>query len=62
MAINARVIRQMEKVGFTFEARQRAWTTCDGVWVDDLVYGLLRDEWPGRAALIEKLGFKTRSP
>lgn len=60
MSINARVIRQMEKVGFTLEARQRGWWYADGVWCDNLVYGLLRDEWPGRPAMIEKLGLRAK--
>jgi RimJ/RimL family protein N-acetyltransferase len=61
MSINARVIRQMEKVGFKLEARQRGWWFADGVWADDLVYGLLREEWPGRAAMVEKLGLRARN-
>ena len=60
MALNARVIRQMEKVGFTLEARRREATFVDGQWVDTLFYGLLRDEWPGRDALIQKLGLKAK--
>jgi len=28
----------------------------DGVWVDGLLYGMLREEWPGREALVERLG------
>jgi len=57
---NIRVQRQMEKVGFTLEARQSAQGYGDGEWTDGLVYGLLRDEWPGRAAMIEKLGLHQR--
>jgi len=60
MGLNARVIRQMEKVGFTLEARARQKFMADGQWTDELTYGLLREEWPGRAALIEKLGLKPR--
>ncbi len=59
-SMNARVMRQMEKVGFTLEARQREGSWADGRWVDWLAYGLLRDEWPGRAAMIEKIGLKAR--
>jgi RimJ/RimL family protein N-acetyltransferase len=60
MGLNARVVRQMEKVGFTLEGRQREATWADGAWTDILVYGLLRDEWPGRAAMIDRLGLKAR--
>ncbi len=55
---NARVQRQMEKVGFVLEARSRTESLMDGVWSDGLFYGLLRDEWPGRAAVIERIGLK----
>jgi len=61
MALNARVMRQMEKVGFALEGRPRQATWADGQWVDGLTYGLLRDEWPGRAALVEKLGLRARA-
>jgi len=57
---NARVQRQMEKVGFTLEARFREQTLMDGEWHDGLIYGLLREEWPGRPALIDKLGLRAR--
>jgi RimJ/RimL family protein N-acetyltransferase len=60
MAMNARVMRQMEKVGFTLEARHREATLVDGAWVDSLVYGLRYEEWPGRPAMIEKLGLRVR--
>ncbi|HML24534.1 MAG TPA: GNAT family protein [Aggregatilinea sp.] len=55
---NARVQRQMEKVGFVLEARNRDESLMDGVWVDGLLYGILRDQWPGRAAVIERIGLK----
>lgn len=58
MALNARVIRQMEKVGFALEGRPREATWADGRWVDALMYGLLRDEWPGREAMLQKLSLK----
>jgi RimJ/RimL family protein N-acetyltransferase len=60
MGLNARVIRQMEKVGFKLEARGREKFLADGQWTDELIYGMLREEWPGRAAMIEKLGLKAR--
>jgi RimJ/RimL family protein N-acetyltransferase len=59
-SLNARVIRQMEKVGFTFEGRTRESAYGEGGWHDMLAYGLLREEWPGRAALIEKLGLRAK--
>lgn len=62
MSLNARVLRQMEKVGFTLEAQQREATYADGQWVDAPIYGLLREEWPGRAAMIEKLGLQAHKP
>lgn len=58
MSLNARVLRQMEKVGFQLEARQREAYWADGQRADSMVYGLLREEWPGRAAMIERLGLK----
>ncbi len=58
--MNHRVMRQMEKVGFTLEAQQRHAALADGVWYDWLAYGLLREEWPGRAAVIERIGLHAR--
>ena len=60
MGLNARVVRQMEKIGFTLEARQRSAFWADGQWTDGLIYGLLREEWPGRAAMVERLGLRAR--
>jgi RimJ/RimL family protein N-acetyltransferase len=60
MGLNARVMRQMEKVGFTLEVRQRQAIYADSVWYEQLIYGLLREEWPGRPALVEKLGLTAR--
>lgn len=56
MSLNERVIRQMEKVGFTLEAQRRESVYAAGNWYDELFYGLLREEWPGREAMIKKLG------
>jgi RimJ/RimL family protein N-acetyltransferase len=58
---NVRVQRQMEKVGFTFEGAQRSGTVMDGVWHSWLAYGLLREEWPGRLALVERLGLGAKT-
>ncbi len=60
MGLNARVIRQMAKVGFSLEARHRDFFFADGVWTEHLVYAMLREEWPGRVAMVEKLGLKAR--
>lgn len=58
MRANLRVLRQMEKVGFTLEACHRNGTWTGEQWVDLLTYGLLRDEWPGRAVLVETLNLR----
>lgn len=58
---NARVQRQMEKVGFTFEGAQRSGAYMDGAWVDWLAYGLMREEWPGRLTLVDDLGLKAKA-
>jgi len=50
---NARVVRQMEKVGFVLEARQRQGELMDGRRSDTLVYALQREEWPGRDTIIQ---------
>ena len=61
MGLNERVQRQMQKVGFKLEARRRQMMFADGVWTDELVYGLLREEWPGRAAMVERLGLRAKA-
>lgn len=60
-SINERVLRLMEKVEFTMEGRQRRAALMDGVWRDWVLFGMLREEWPGRAALVEKLGIKAKA-
>ena len=60
-SFNQRVMRQMEKVGFTLEGQVRLETLADGQWHDGPIYGLLREEWPGRAAKIEQLGLRVRA-
>ena len=62
MGINVRVHRQMEKVGFQREAVRRDLFYADGQWTDEVIYGILREEWPGRAAVIERIGLKARKP
>ncbi len=60
MSSNVRVARQMEKVGFRLEARQREALYADHTWVDALVYSLQRFDWPGRAAMVERLGLRAK--
>ncbi|HMM27366.1 MAG TPA: GNAT family protein [Aggregatilineaceae bacterium] len=60
MSLNERVMRQMEKTGFRLEVRQRQATWAAGDWRDLLAYSLARDEWPGRAALVERLRLRPR--
>ncbi|HML24536.1 MAG TPA: GNAT family protein [Aggregatilinea sp.] len=60
MSLNERVQRQMQKVGFTLESSEREATWADNDWAGMLTYGLLREEWPGRAAVIERIGLKAR--
>jgi RimJ/RimL family protein N-acetyltransferase len=59
---NFRAQRQVEKCGFVLEARQRG-KMCDtnGVYRDWLHYGLLRDEWPGREVMVERLGLRDKA-
>lgn len=54
-ARNTRAQRQVERCGFRLEGRNRAAEFVDGCFYDNLFYGLLRDEWPGRPALIDTL-------
>jgi RimJ/RimL family protein N-acetyltransferase len=62
MSLNERVMRQMQKVGFVLEGRQRESVHADGQWYDDMVYGLLREEWPGYAVMVERLGLQAKNP
>lgn len=57
---NARVLRQMEKLGFTLEGSWRRGALMDGEWFDWLFFGLLREDWPGRAAMIAQLGLTAK--
>ncbi len=60
MALNARVLRQMEKVGFALEAWQREGTFVDGGWVDAVTFGRVRDGWPGYSDMVNRLGIQPR--
>ncbi len=53
---NARAQRQVEKCGFVREAVcRRAWHLF-GDYQDAVYYGLQRDDWPGRAIMVARLG------
>ncbi|WP_433797720.1 GNAT family N-acetyltransferase [Actinoplanes sp. CA-252034] len=47
-ARNARSAALMERLGFQREGLLRQQTFIKGEWTDDLLYGLLATEWPGR--------------
>jgi len=61
MALNERAQRNVEKCGFMLEARRRLAVSVDGVWTDELVYGMLREEWPGADTMIERLGLREKA-
>jgi aminoglycoside 6'-N-acetyltransferase len=43
---NVRSAALCERLGMTREAHFRqSWPEADGTWTDDVIYGLLRDEW-----------------
>jgi RimJ/RimL family protein N-acetyltransferase len=60
MGINVRVHRQMEKVGFQREAVRRGMFYADGQRTDEVLYGMLQSDWPGREAMIERIGLRAR--
>jgi len=61
MDINERARRNVEKCGFVLEGRRRKMALVSGQWIDEMSYGLLRDEWPGRQVLIERLALRERA-
>lgn len=61
MGLNERAQKNVEHVGFKLEARGRQATLVNGQWIDALTYGLLRDEWPGRETLVERLNLRARA-
>jgi RimJ/RimL family protein N-acetyltransferase len=61
MDINQRAQRNVEKCGFRLESRGRRATLVNGLWVDSLEYGMLREEWRGRDALVEELGLREKA-
>jgi RimJ/RimL family protein N-acetyltransferase len=44
-ARNSASARLLERVGFTREGRRRSHTWIKGEWTDDLLYGVLAEEW-----------------
>ena len=46
-SFNPRMVRVAEKIGFTYEGRQRAMQFWQGQWLDLLHFGILRREWAG---------------
>ena len=59
---NLRAQRQVEKCGFTQEVRCRVSEFLLGcVYYDELFYGLLREEWPGYAVMVERLGLREKA-
>jgi RimJ/RimL family protein N-acetyltransferase len=45
-ARNARSARLLERVGFRAEGRRVRHTYLKGEWTDDLLFGLLSEDWP----------------
>jgi aminoglycoside 6'-N-acetyltransferase len=43
---NLRSARLLERLGFRLEGHRRASAWLHGEWADDLLYGLLEDDWP----------------
>ncbi|MCD4684649.1 MAG: GNAT family N-acetyltransferase [Anaerolineae bacterium] len=60
MMFNARVLHQMEKVGFVREMIERDGTWVNNGWGDAVCYGLLREEWLGRTVMVQRLGLKAK--
>ncbi len=62
MGVNARAQRQVEKCGFKREgARRSCVRDLDGTYCDFLFYGLMREEWPGRDVMVERLALRDKA-
>ncbi len=62
MGTNARAQRQVEKCGFVREgARRSCVMTPDGKYIEFLFYGMMREEWPGREVMVERLGLRAKA-
>ncbi len=55
-AFNERAIRSYRKAGFTEEGRLRSAIARDDRWWDEVLMGILRDEWPGLGAALPTPG------
>lgn len=60
MGSNIRAQRQVEKCGFVCEGARRSQVYSNGQYVDHVYYGLLREEWPGRDVMVERLGLRDK--
>ncbi len=59
---NLRAQRQIEKCGFVREAtRRQKMLTQEGQYCDFLHYGLMREEWPGYEAMVERLRLREKA-
>lgn len=61
MGSNLRAQRQIEKCGFVREGARRNIIYFNGQYVDHLYYGLMREEWPGRDLMLERLGLREKA-
>lgn len=62
MGVNTRAQRQVEKCGFKREGSRRSCVRdLDGTYCDFLYYGLMREEWPGRDGMVERLGLRDKA-
>lgn len=61
MGINDRAQRSVENCGFRLEVRCREAAWFQGRRVDELMYGLMVEEWAGREALVERLNLRARA-
>lgn len=61
MGINERARRNVEKVGFKLEWHAREAVYFRGQVADAVMYGLLRDEWAGREALVVELDLRSKA-
>ena len=60
-ADNVRARRQVEKCGYTLEGMCRHQEFYDGQFYDMALYGLLREEWPGRPEMVARLGLRDKA-
>lgn len=60
MDTNIRMQRAAQKAGFREEARRRRFWLADGQWIDNVLLGIQRDEWPGRDVMVERMGLRAR--